>query len=107
MGEKLEVRWRNTMTLLNRYRHWFWVFDPWFVVSVCLLVVFSVVVAVVAAGMLITVDDPDAAMVKRREKSITDFSLGVQLEVIPDKPVGVEFRKVGEDEDMLLFEEGK
>ena len=58
------------------------------------------------SGVINSVRDPEAAILKRDDKSFTDFSIGVQVQVLPDKPMGIELRKVGEEETLKLYEAG-
>lgn len=91
---------------MEKYRHWLWILDYRFVCSIAALVVVTTVASMFLGGMVTTVVDPANAVYNQRHSKSTDFSFGVQVKVVPDKPVGIELRKVDEDETVHLLDAG-
>lgn len=89
---------------MERARCWLWFCDTWLVAPITVLIVGSTLVAMLLVGMITTVQDPEAALRSQPRQSVTDFSIGVQVQVLPDRPVGVEIRKIGAQETVRLFE---
>lgn len=91
--------------------HWFWVFDRSFVGLVGgFMLVSSLVTAIILSAMsgrLSLVEDPEKALLKRDAAvEPRDVSWGLELRAIDGNPIGVEFRKVGKDEQLVIFQRG-
>jgi hypothetical protein len=87
----------------SRLRSCFWFADARLILLISPFVIVALMAAMFVTGLAQFVDDPESALARRRQAQPTDFSWGVELRVIPDRPIGLEFRKIGDDEQIVIF----
>ena len=95
---------------LSRARwHWFWMIDRWLLLPALLYLVAIVLYTGYASGRIGLTSEwhPGDIIGTRDRYGISDFSVRLDVRVIPDYPIAVEVWKSRDDESLRVFRPGR